>query len=512
MHRRTALKILSGLALLPSVRGVEAFAKSAPPAGRQIGINLAGLSYWGNEQPFSNLSMAASPWRMQPETAPFSWTYPLPPMTAEKYPLSVPRGSYLETFLIHTPHRDHLPVDLVVQYDGDGRLDYTGAAVTKRRRGEDVIRDLRQGGAISARLVATDARDPLRNLRLYPKNAVPQASETFRQPFLDRWKPMSALRFMDWMDTNNSKIVSWSDRPAYARFGQSEGGVALEYMVELANTLRIAPWFTLPHRADDDHVRRFAEQVRRDLDPALPVYVEYSNEVWNGMFEQAAYARQEGLRRNLSVHDFEAQLRFYAQRSSEVIDIWEKAFGSDKDRVLGVYASQAGIGWASETILSWGNARKHADVLAVAPYFGGSIGSPEQAAAVSRWTLDELFEALDADIDGANKVMIETQASIAKTFGVGLVAYEGGQHLAGHSGVENNEKIDQLFRSANRDRRMAGLYRKHLNNWWAAGGQTYVLYNSMGSYSKWGSWGLLETESSAADSPKWETVRTFLEG
>jgi hypothetical protein len=506
MNRRDVLKVLSGLALGPicAPRGV-AHAQQSPSRQWSLGINLAGLRYWATEQPFSNLATAASRWRLQVIGAPFTWDLPLPPMSPEGYPLSVPERTYLESFLVHTSHRAHLPRALVVLYDGEGQLEYIGAELLKRGPGRDEIRDLRGDGPLIARLVSTRSDNPLRNLRLFPSGADAPV-QTFRQAFLDRWGSSSVLRFMDWMDANNSGVEHWDQRPPRDRFSQAEGGIAIEYMLELANTLGVAPWFTLPHKATDDYVLRFASEVRRVLDPALPVYVEYSNEVWNGQFEQAQYARQQGLRLGLATNDFQAQLRYYSRRTSEILAIWEGVFAEDKERVVGVYAAQAVNEWTSEVILSWPGAIDHADVLAIAPYFGGSLGSPERAADVSEWTLDRLFDELQREIANDNKMMIERQALLADRFNVRLAAYEGGQHLAGHAGAENNERLYELFRAANRDRRMGALYLEHLNNWRSAGGSTYALYNSMGEYSKWGSWGLLESESYPEGSPKWQAV------
>ena len=47
----------------------------------------------------------------------------------------------------------------------------------------------------------------------------------------------------------------------------------------------------MPHRASDGYMRRFAEYVRDHLDPRLRAHVEYSNEIWNWQFEQAAWAQ-----------------------------------------------------------------------------------------------------------------------------------------------------------------------------------------------------------------------------
>ena len=165
-------------------------------------------------------------------------------------------------------------------------------------------------------------QNPLRNIRVFEGDD--PGGQTFRSAFLDRLAGMSVLRFMDWMNTNNSEVVRWEERPPYARYTQTEGGVALEFMVELANTSGVPPWFTMPHLADDDYVRAFAEQVRSTLDPTLEVYVEYSNEVWNGVFGQFHHAQKEGLRLGFSANPFEACLRFYSQRTSQILSIWEE--------------------------------------------------------------------------------------------------------------------------------------------------------------------------------------------
>ena len=90
-------------------------------------------------------------------------------------------------------------------------------------------------------------------------------------------------------------------------------------MIELCNEVKIDPWFNMPHLADDDYVQRFAEQVRKDLDPSLNVHVEYSNEVWNTMFDQADYAGKQGLALGFSNDGYQAQLRYYAHRATQII-------------------------------------------------------------------------------------------------------------------------------------------------------------------------------------------------
>ncbi len=68
----------------------------------------------------------------------------------------------------------------------------------------------------------------------------------------------------------------------------ADRGIAIEYAIDLANTLKTDAWFCMPHKASDEYIREFAKMVKERLDPSLKSYVEYSNEIWNWSFGQAA--------------------------------------------------------------------------------------------------------------------------------------------------------------------------------------------------------------------------------
>lgn len=504
INRRSVLQMLSAGLCAPLLSSAKRADGNLHP---KLGLNLSGMSYWLTEQPFSNLAYNASRWRTQVRDAPFTWDDPLPPMTEDGYPTIIPDGAFMDSFLIFTSKRGHLPVNLYVNYEGQGRIAYVGGAeILERRPGCDVVRNLRRDDAFTARIVRTDSDNPIRNIRVFEQEAPP--TSTFRPDFLARLQNMSVLRFMDWMGTNNSTVTKWADRPLENRFGQSILGVPIETMIELCNTAGISPWFNIPHLADDDYVRAFAEHVRRDLDPSLHIHVEYSNEVWNTIFGQADYAGKQGLELGLSDDGYEAQLRFYARRSTQIIQIWEDVFSQNPSRIIGVYAAQSANPWTSEIILSTQDVARHADVLAIAPYFGGSLGSPEQAPQVQDWSLDRLFNVLAQEVERESREQISAHAALARRYGLRLFAYEGGQHLVGHAGAENNDKLTELFIAANRDERMGKLYERHLQVWAEAGGDLYALFASMGEPSKWGSWGLLEFEGDQR--PKWAAIQRTL--
>ncbi|MFN7023143.1 MAG: hypothetical protein ACK4QP_01180 [Pseudorhizobium sp.] len=507
LSRRSLLSVLSFSFAYPSMGSSLSGYAAAKNPGQRLGINLSGMSYWAAEQPFTNLACNAARWRVQVKDAPFTWDEELPPMTLEGYPLTVPTDAWLDSFLIFTPHRRHLPSKLFLHYEGSGRMTYVGGGeLIERLPGRDLVRNLRRDDALTLRLIETSMADPVRNIRLSEQD--PPSNEIFRGAFLKRLENMSALRFMDWMATNNSPVKRWDERPQLGRFAQWERGVPLENMVHLSNTTGIPPWFTMPHQADDDYIRKFAQQVRRDLDPSLAVHVEYSNEVWNLIFDQADYAGKQGLRLGFSSDGFEAQLRYYSYRTTQIIKLWREVFAEDASRIVGVFAAQASNPWTSETILGFQEASQFADVLAIAPYFGGGLGDPMRAKEVEAWDLDQLFSQLNREVETDTQQQINAQMAVARRYNVALHAYEGGQHLVGYDGAEDNEQLTELFIAANRDPRMGQLYQRHLAIWHQEGGGLYALFASMGEPSKWGSWGLLEFEGDRR--PKWDAVQRLL--
>ncbi len=50
---------------------------------------------------------------------------------------------------------------------------------------------------------------------------------------------------------------------------------------------------------------------------------------------------------------------------------------------------------------------------------------------------------------------------------------------------------------------MGAIYTQYLDGWAAAGGDLLCLFSSVGTWSKWGSWGLAEYwDETEADQPK----------
>jgi hypothetical protein len=478
-----------------------------------MGINLSEASYYSSQLVFVDVFKMSMPWVSQ-DVDGEEWDTAEPlELNAEGYPLLGP-GKAAATLMCRGLQGHYPGGEYVCLYEGEGTLEFAlDARSVSQSPGRIVLNVIPTNSGIYLRVTSTDLQNPVRDIRVLMRDFEDSyETQIFSPSFIELVAPFKTLRFMDWQRTNNSQISEWKDRSKPTDYTQcSKKGVALEYMIELANLLNIDPWFCMPHLATDDFVRQFATMVKDRLKPSLHVYLENSNEVWNGMFAQASFCEERGLAAGLSKNPFEAQLRYYSQRSVEIFAIWESVFGSS-GRLVRVLGSQHANPWVSATIMDWNDAFQRANCLAVAPYFGGRFGLPSEAKVTVKMSVDQLLDACEADIVQKAEIT-RKQATEAAARGLELIAYEGGQHLVGVGGTENSVALTKLFHDANRDARMRSLYLKDLTAWKNSGGKLFVAYSSVGCYSKWGSWGLLEwPEQEARKAPKYEALLEFMAG
>ena len=105
---------------------------------------------------------------------------------------------------------------------------------------------------------------------------------------------------------------------------------------------------------------------------------------------------------------------------------------------------------------------------------------------------------------------MQSKAVVAVKYGLKLFAYEGGQHLVGIMGAENNAALTAVFKAANRSPRMRTLYAEYLQNWKNVGGDLFLHYSDVCGYTKWGNWGALESQDQApASAPKFQALTDF---
>lgn len=509
---------------------------SYPNANSALGTNLSQLSYYSTELPFIDAMKSASAWIPQNNTA---WNTGESLVTdGNGYVKTIPSSgttyTKVGTLMFRNMISRYPAGKYVVLYKGSGNIIYGFDAVkneVESRPGRDIIDvDPSKGGGIYLCITKTDPQqvgDYLRGIHVIPaiyENTF--TSDIFNPSFLHKLEKFKVLRFMDWMNTNGSMQRDWTERPQETNFSFAKAGAPVETMVKLSNRIHADPWFNMPHKATDDYISSFATAVKAQLSTDLNIHVEYSNEVWNGIFEQSTWTLQQAQLQwpSLAASDFTKKINWFGQRSAQMCDIWKKVFVDTPGRVQCVMGSQAASTWVSTQALecplsSIAPCYRHGiSALAIAPYFGGYLGDPGVSAQVQQWNVPQLFHELNVGGSLPNRTKsalqessdwMTAQASIATKYGIKMVAYEGGQHLVGTSGNENNILISELFISANRDSQMKNAYASYLKNWRAAGGTLFVNYSSVGRYSKWGSWGTAEYLDEIA-TPKSVAIDDFL--
>ncbi|MEZ4888537.1 MAG: hypothetical protein R3E32_27685 [Chitinophagales bacterium] len=491
--------------------------QSQPPANDDspLAINLSGIVSWAEGYAFVDVFKSARPWISQHPDA--AWGQG-PAIATDNlgWVTSLSTEQYVETVMLDGV-ADRPAGIYNLYYEGEGTFAFVGdvSSWTQVASGHIEVNVSAGNAGIWLRILATDPNNTgnyLRNIRLVmPGFESTYQTEPFHPTFLDTWKNFKTIRFMDWLNTNNNPTQTWAERTSPNHQSQMRSnGVALEYCIDLANTLQTDAWICIPHQADDNYITQFATMLKNDLDPNLKVYIEYSNEVWNGQFDQATYAGEQGVAQGLADNEWEGRNFYYSKRSVEIFDIFETVFGGT-DQLQRVLAWQNVNVWGSAQILDYNNAYLKTDALAIAPYFSGNLGSPDTQNEVAAMSIDEILDRCEHDIS----VMMEgvrKQGINAADHNVSMIAYEGGPHLVGYYGAENNQTLTNLFIEANRHPRMKDLYLDYLERWKLAGGELFAVFSSMGSPSKWGSWGILENYGQEYMSvPKYAAVQQFME-
>jgi hypothetical protein len=488
-----------------------------------LGTNLAAVADYSRELPFVDVFKMARPWIPQQTGQPWGQG-PALALDANGWITSLQPGQYAETILMDNALDDqaHYPIgQYTLLYDGQGTIafDLQSATIVSQSQGQIIVNVPAGGNGVYLMVTATNAGNPIRNIRfIMPGYASSYQTQPFNPAFVQSLQGFRALRFMEWALINGSAVQQWTDRPLTTDYTWMLRGVPLEIQIELANQLGLPPWFNIPAMASDNYVQQFASLVNSQLHSNLTFYLEYSNETWNSAFSQHAYVQSQGLALGLNTDPTVAAADYTAYRAVQIFGL-AKAQLHAPSRMIRVIASQAANWWLSEQTLLFQKAYQQADVLASAPYFNcsdattggfGVLGDPSTAAQVAAMTVDQIIDIELQHINGCALQEIESNAGLAREYGVKLAAYEGGQSLVGYGGAENNSTLTSLFEAANRSPRMTSLYATYLQNWVAAGGDLFLHFTDVQAYTKWGSWGAMEyLGEPAASAPKYEALFQF---
>jgi hypothetical protein len=491
--------------------------RSDPSVGTaEVGLNLASVSYYATQTPFADVFRNRDAWVSTDGT---SWDTDMADAIAtdaDGYPLALPSQGQMLRASAFLPVRAD---SFVMTWQGDGTLSVKGSDFALKAQDAHSLtfslsRSLSE--PVFVTLERSQAADHVHQIEI-------RASKDYDASFKAALSGFGVLRFMDWGATNGNPVSHWSERTTALQAQGSARGTAIETMVDTANQFHADMWYSVPHQADDDFIQQAAQLISTRLDPALKVYVEYSNENWNGIFPQAAWEQARGLDAGLNKvgvfpNDdddsgaYWAGLKYAMRRAARVHTSFRAALGDE--RVVAVVSGQSGFSDLNDQLLvSYEDVRVnplggHPDALAVAPYFG-RVYQPDQDNA-DDLTVERLLSDAEAAI--ADSVARDTAQNhaVARAHHVRLIAYEAGQHILATGGLENDMGLVERTIAANRDPRMGDLYRKAQRAWQDHGGELAVYFNSCEAPGKYGSWGALEyQDESAADAPKWAALRAL---
>lgn len=537
----------------------------AQPVKIPLGMNLTGIADYQGGFPFKNLMWGARPWLTKNANGQGPFDTQMAdkiPLDDQGYPLQIPYqpegADQPQTVFTIIPNTTE-PGEYVVLYDGEGTL---GAAmsteVVSSAPGRLVLKldssdkTGYEGLAITSSTKGNHVRN-IRILRLNDENA-DLAANPFRDDFLDYCRQWHALRFMDWAVTNNSFEREWSGRKktdfytmvgtggdAIGRHGpppsefrlRFSGGVAIEVMIQLANMVKVDPWFCIPHRATREYKLEFARLVKEKLDPSLKVYVEYSNEVWNWQFQQAHWmlhnkfageaimatghnAWKNGqVPQEFPFDDGEVARDGgvdHPERTAALFrrcfEPWEEVFsGTDRQRLVRVIGVQHSWFDTVQRTVKWVMAHGGADAVSPAGYFGPNNN------VYKRW--EEAGASLTADQVIADMVdMVEKDSApwtrqigaLAREHKLRYIVYEGGQHIQSKGQAE----LPYLpaLKEAQFHPGMIGLYRRLFAVHQEVGCDLFMAFSSISKQgSRWGSWGHQEFYGQPPEQmPKWAAL------
>jgi hypothetical protein len=529
----------------------DVFGTQTSAAGLSFG--LRGVVDWSVQQPFLDVFKTARPWLGHSEN---QWgAYgsedlgAMGVLDANGWITDLPSGvDRVETFIL-----TEMPVEAQytagsyrLSYDGAGEIHVHGAEIISQANGEIWFNYTPTGeGLVTISITGTDPQNTgnyLRNIEVVKQEYIPafEAGALFNPLWLDMINDAQGLRFMDWQETNNSQVQSWSDRPTVGTYSYAEG-VPLEVMVALANATGTEPWFNMPWNADEAYIRNFATYVRDNLDPDLRAHIEMSNEVWNWMFEQAREASadaQERFGQDLG----DGWMQEYGARAAGMASVLDTVYAGSEDQLVKVIATHTGWPGLEESILqapNWqalspANAAPYLsfDTYAITGYFSGGLGTDAKAPLVLEWIAQSEAQArqdaatrglsgsaadayvaehrfdqavalavrelrdgsVTGDAEDSLVSLFELFAyhkSVADAHGLDLVMYEGGTHVAGSGQWINNDLLTEFFTHLNYSDGMGQLYTELLAGWEAAGGTLFNAFVDVSEPSQWGSWGSL---------------------
>ena len=526
----------------------------------KLGVDLGGVNDRGQE--FVDLAMTLRPWQKltADDCPPFDHACPLVEIDEAGWPRTDARtvffdvrpfGAWWSLDQAQCP----LCADGTYQMDMRGRykLRFNGMATMSTEGGAtvenqlynlatnmttaDIVVGSGQGLLLlnfidTIRVPGADTGSGITNVRLVRPGYSLDTTETWTPQILKAVEPFGILRFMNWTGGNNinpyfgetDNTIDWSEHNRPNQLQTQKDGVAWENVINFANRAQKDIWINVPIHATDDYIRGLANLLKQRLRPQSRIYIEYSNEVWNGIFKQhdwnKAAAKAEvdsGQITNLNVGNSQDEdqwaRRRYVRRLVTISETFADIFGPNKinDRIRVVVAWQVVQPDQYRDMLDWvkSNYKDPQQLfygVAGATYFN----VPTSLSATTSVT--QVFALLNASSNITVTKWRRDLAQVATRYALKVLTYEGGPDTAGPLQWERNTNLLNTMIQAHRDPRMKDAIVHDLrDNWYSDSnvrGDVFVYFTLQSPYNRWGMWGLTE-DISKLNTPKYQAIKAL---
>jgi hypothetical protein len=408
--------------------------------------------------------------------------------TADKILIHNSESNYGGDYVVKWNQAAGPSADINLKYAGQGTLTLVeddsanGRKVYNLNFNPGMTPDDYRNSSFRIELVAPFSSDLDWHVILPGCEALHDTGDVFNPHYVEDFQRSSIVRFLNWTQTNSSQMSVPSDLATISSGTWIGGpnvsrGVPYNVCVQFAKKVGAAGcWINIPHLSTSEMLDAIAAEVYSEWVPGLTIYIEFSNEIWNSIFQQTHYARAQG---DIDYPHLGGLLSregsWIAQKSIEMKQAFVAAFGANADAIKLVVAghSHQENGYISTEYNHYSRFKNnendivnHVDVASVAAYFNGNLNysSWAETNGVDGWT-DEQFEThLQPDSDDVVSRIQTWIFRLDTVIGLGDIPfflYECGQHL---QAVTSGSAIDERYQLFNASPAMGSLYQYHIQS------------------------------------------------
>ena len=421
--------------------------KLANPKPLAIGLNVTLAGEYSSNRPWVNAFHGFSAFRTPDNSAPVA-------LSPEGYPLAD-----CQTFFIpygtDGVYRLSYAGNATVGVSGCGNFLASGVGADGHKWVDcSITKDPKNLKDWAFRLLfkVPDPANPPRDFKLIAPDAL-DVGNVFTPWFIAQLQPHAVLRCMEPLATNNNTQKEWADRVPPTRVQQCSQyvGCSHETLIALSKEARKPLWINFFSEQSDDAIQKQAEFYRDNYPKDLPLYLEWSNELWLYSNWQYGWRIQAGRKNPLvmsdpatvdgTTHNYSGnyvisarQAGFDAVRCSKIL---ASVFGAEYGQRVKFVAPGSG-GWTGLMLdfvdKNYGPPARYFDALETGFYQDCGSEVDQDSPTL---TADQLLTSLETHLAADARLDLTTSRDLAKQYGLPLYGYEGGP------GLSNPNRTDQ---------------------------------------------------------------------